>query len=168
MTTLRANLGTLAGAIDLSEPSTFLIACFINLERAEDVIEIRAFKRGQAVINFLNLLDRPDASEVVVGLHLALPPCLNLEDGWQVTSIVDFTRITEQNTKGVRDIYAYRTSSGRVFTDGEEVLVENIKSERSVYQASNADGGSDPELEEYQATTAEFLSRLVNEIYKSS
>ncbi|BBU43324.1 MULTISPECIES: hypothetical protein [Pseudomonas] len=167
MTRLRVTLETLAEAIDLSRESTILIACLINLHSIDEVIEIQAFKNGQAVLDLLNRLDRPNADLVVVGLHIALPPCLFDEGKWHVKPILDFMRVVVREEGYLKDVYAYRTPSGRIFADGEELLKEKITSMRSIYQASNANAQGDKELEDYQVATAGFLTRFIAEIYGS-
>lgn len=167
MTSLRVSLESLAGAIDLrGGGATVMIACLIDLQKTDDSVEVRAFKNGQAVLDLMNQLDRPDAIEAVVGLQLALPPVYNVGGSWEVVTVLDFARVTYQAGDRVKDVYAYSTASGRIFTDKEEVDKNKIINIRSIYRAANADSDNDPELALYQSSTSMFLTKFFNELFK--
>jgi len=162
MTTLRVNPETFSEVTSLGAGSTFLIVCVLDLLEEKEIIDIRVFETGQNTLDFLNELDRPNATSAVVGLQLALPPSFSSDQKWRVEPVVDFARVTVAQPERVLDAYAYRIASGRYYVDGNEIPFKAVRSERSIYQASNANS-SDPVLNAYQAWIARILGELVNE-----
>jgi hypothetical protein len=164
MTTLRVNPETFSEVTAPGAESTFLIVCVLDLLEEKEIIDIRIFETGQSALDFLNELDRPNATSAVVGLQLALPPSFSYGKKWQVEPVVDFTRVTAELPGEALDTYAYRIANRRYYIDGCEIPFDTLKSERSIYQASNANS-SDPELSTYQAWVAKILGELINEQY---
>jgi len=157
MTTLRVNPESFSEVASLGAGSTFLIVCVLDLLEEKEIIDIRIFETG-----FLNELDRPNATRGVVGLQLALPPRLSPNQKWTVEPVVDFARVILAQPERTLDSYAYRIASGRYYVDGNEIPLKVVRSERSIYQASNANS-SDPVLSAYQAWIARILGELINE-----
>ena len=162
MTTLRVNPESFSEVASLGAGSTFLIVCVLDLLEEKEIIDIRIFETGQSTLDFLNELDRPNATRAVVGLQLALPPRLSPNQKWTVEPVIDFARVILAQPERALDSYAYRIANGRYYVDGNEIPLKAVRNERSIYQASNANS-SDPALNAYQAWIARILGELVNE-----
>lgn len=161
MPTLRVNPESLSHLVDDSA-STTLIICVLDLRETEDFIDLEFFKTGQNALDYLHKLDRPNASLAVVGVQLVLPPRLSSRR-WKVEPVLDFTKLVVEKSNKKTECYAYRLASGRYFADNEEISIKNIRSSKSLYQASNADNQDDPELGAYQSWMAELLAKLLCE-----
>lgn len=159
MPTLRVNPESLSNLVDCSD-STVLIICVLDLRKTEDFIDLEFFKTGQMALDYLHKLDRPNASLAVVGVQLVLPPRLS-KGRWKVEPVLDFTKLIVEKSSKQSECYAYRVASGRYFSDNQEIHINNIKSAKSLYQASNADNQDDAELSAYQNWMAELLGKLL-------
>lgn len=168
MPSLRVDVEMFRERVRLDDSSTFLVVCVLDLRAQEEVIEVKICPTGQAALDLLNKLDRPNAQAAVVGVQIALPPQLAMNGAWAVEPILDFMRMTTKTADGACDIYAYHVASGRFFADNKEIAPSSIKSRRSIYQASNADSNIDSELEAFQAWIAQLLGKLINESCKEA
>ncbi|WP_087500909.1 hypothetical protein [Pseudomonas sp. SID14000] len=163
MPTLRVDVEIFRERASSNDSSTFLVVCILDLSAQEDVIDVKICPTGQIALDLLNKLDRPNSDAAVVGVQIALPPQLGTEGVWTVEPILEFMRMEVGTASGHCDIYAYHVASGRFFADNQEIARSSIKSQRSIYQASNVDTDVDPELEAFQAWIAQLLSKLMNE-----
>ncbi len=165
MPSLRVDFEMFREQVRFDDSSTFLVVCVLDLSAQEDVIDVKICPTGQAALDLLNRLDRPNAKTAVVGVQIALPPQLTMKGVWAVEPILDFMRMTTKTANGTCDMYAYHVASDRFFTDNQEIARSSIETRRSIYQASNAEAAVDPELEAFQAWIAQLLGKLINESY---
>ena len=159
--TLRVNPEKLADLVQ-SHEATSLVVCVLDLQEANDFIDLEFFGTGQDALDYLNRLDRPNANLVPVGLHLVLPPRLT-GGSWKVEAVLDFTKISMEHASERSELYAYRISSGRYYSDNQQIETSSIRKVRSLFQASNANNQEDTEINNYQIWIANLLSQLISE-----
>ncbi|QVL21422.1 hypothetical protein KH389_12910 [Pseudomonas qingdaonensis] len=134
----------------------------LDLHAHDEVIEIQAFSKGQSVLDLFYELDKPSAIQAIIGLQLAVPPAMTNTERWQVEAVLDLQAATIYRQDIELDGYAYRTLSGRLFSDDFELSPMQIKSSRSIYASSNS-STNDAELEQFQKWLSVVLENLINE-----
>ncbi|MBM5456452.1 hypothetical protein H8F21_02590 [Pseudomonas sp. P66] len=164
MPSLRVTLQAFSEVLGTTDNSTFLIVCMMDLHGQEEVVEIRVFNTGQSALDFFHEMDRPQSTQVIVGLQLAIAPNLNNTGQWEVEPVLDFKRISAILKGDESDLYGYETLSGRTFSDNLKIPDEQVISARSIYKASNTEA-EDLELQAYQLWLAKILVQLINEAY---
>lgn len=162
MAGLRATLNTFSEVLNGDGRSPFLIACMLDLHAHDEVIEVQAFSKGQSVLDLLYELDKPSATRAVIGLQLAIPPAMTSTERWKVEAVLDLQAATIYRQDIELDGYAYRTLSGRLFTDDFELNPMQIKNSRIIYASSNA-STDDNELEQFQLWLSVVLENLISE-----
>lgn len=164
MARLRVTLETFSEVLDADPCTPFFIACVLNLYAHDEVLGVQILKKGQNVLGFLHELDDPSATLAVVGLQMAVPPCMTKTNRWELEAILDFQTATIIRQDDELSGYAYRTLSGRLFSDEYELNVTQLANARTIYAASNANG-HDAELSKFQMWLSAVLEGLINEAY---
>jgi len=164
MTRLRVTLNTFSEAVDADPCTPFFVACVLNLYAHEEVLGVQILKKGQDVLGLLHELDNPSATLAVVGLQMAVPPCMTKTNRWQLEAILDFQTATISHQDEEMSGYAYRTLSGRLFSDECELDVTQLANARTIYAASNANV-HDVELSKFQMWLSAILEGLINEVH---
>ncbi len=155
----------LATASDSHLPSTMLIVAVLNLRDPDQSVDMVKRFSGQALADFFNELDRPDAEKAIVGVQFAIPPQLNGSKRWTVEAVIDFARARLRNHGDeVLDTYAYRLASDAVFTDNASVELTDILEWRTLYGASNGEEACDPQLMAHQTWLSIVITRMVNAV----
>ncbi|WP_243055244.1 hypothetical protein [Pseudomonas sp. BP01] len=164
MAGLRVTLNTFSEVLDADSRTPFFIACVLNLHAHDEVIGVRILEKGQDVLGLLHELDAPSATLAVVGLQIAIPPSMTKTNHWELEAILEFQAATIAHQDDELSGYAYRTLSGRLFSDECELRVSQLVNARTIYAASNAIG-PDIELSKFQMWLSAVLEELVNEAY---
>lgn len=162
MAGLRATLNTFSEVLSGDDRSPFLIVCMLDLYAHDEVIGIQAFSKGQSVLDLFYELDKPSATQAIIGLQLAVPPAMTNTERWKVEAVLDLQAATIYRQDIELDGYTYRTLSGRLFSDDFELSPMQVKSSRSIYASSNA-SANDAELEQFQKWLSVVLENLINE-----
>lgn len=162
MAGLRATLNTFSEVLNGDGRSPFLIVCMLDLHAHDEVIGIQAVRKGQSVPDLFYELDKPSATQAIIGLQLAVPPAMTSTERWKVEPVLDLQAATIYRQEIELDGYTYRTLSGRLFSDDFELNPMQIKCSRSIYASSNA-SADDADLEQFQLWLSVVLENLINE-----